>query len=204
MKSGNNHFFKYTKKLKHYPKTILVCGAGPGVGVSHTVIMLAYYLKRKGGHPALMELSGNGDFRRIERQYYGEASKPYDAYFRLRQVPFYPDSSEHQYKELYGTYKGSIILDMGVYQLKDPYYYADQIWFVVQGSDWRLEEGIHMISNLPSSLRNKVKILMPLVHKNSLEEMKKRTGLPTYELKCCVNPYIKSEPIHHLFDQLLG
>lgn len=104
---------KYKKESRKASKKIALTGTKPGVGVTHTGILLAEFLKEtKGAKVAFLEKNHHGDIEQLERMIYGYSRE----FFAFRGIDYYKESSQVE-EEAYDY----LILDFGVQSKKNQY-----------------------------------------------------------------------------------
>ena len=106
-----------TKKdrLHDNPKMIGLLGIKPGVGVTHTGILLGEFLKEKlGAKVAFIEKNYHGDVAHLGEAVYGFS----DSKFTFRGIDFYPQNQEDELKKQKGGYD-YLILDFGTQKKKN-------------------------------------------------------------------------------------
>ncbi|MBP1999795.1 serine/threonine-protein kinase [Paenibacillus shirakamiensis] len=128
-------------------KVIGVMGTSPGVGVTHTCILLAHTLKQHFNNIMIMECGGKSTaFAALQQRAHsdyrndgGELSHV----FRMNQIVYHRAASRGQILNVVATEGGVVILDLGNRRTKDIFeelMRADLAIVVGSGAKWRVHE----------------------------------------------------------------
>lgn len=150
IESTEIHLPKVKEKLLFVDRTIgtiliSVLGVEKGVGVTHTGILVANFLTRRGNTVAIVEVNKTNDFSFIEGSYEGEDPSQLNAdeYFQLRGVTYYKSNYSFEIAELMEKRYDYIILDLGSYAESnyiDEFYRSHLQIVIGNGSDWKQHE----------------------------------------------------------------
>ncbi|PKM51551.1 MAG: hypothetical protein CVV02_06345 [Firmicutes bacterium HGW-Firmicutes-7] len=185
--------------------TIGVLGVNKGVGVTHTSIMLAAILCKK-GKVALIELNDSKHFKEIGLVTRDEKTMV-KKNFIYNRIHYYWDIDYWKFLTKYRDQYDFIIIDLGSYQELgelDEFIRSDIRLVIGQGMDWKVKE----IKDFYSRTReydpnNNWCYLLPLMDKKSIKEIKKLTNSKTFHLSYNMNPFMPNQEIKKIFEQLL-
>ena len=186
-------------------KVIAVVGVHAGVGVTHSVLLIANYLRRQKLKIAIIELNGSRHLERIERAYEGMG---FDSMatesFRIKQVTYYKNIQKNQLIELYKLNYDVIILDIGQ-RLNDhaeDYQMADVPIIIGQTVDWKREELNEFLIKWQQWIGERTKWLMPFATEGEVKEFSRNNDQKAYGLDFVHDPFVKSKVIDQQLEKL--
>lgn len=91
-----------------------VVGSQKRIGTTHSTVMLAGALRKKGYMVAAVEFNNSGDFHKI-REDFGEKYHDH-LYFTLNGIDYYPDINRDSFQKILDKSFNFIIIDFGNYQ----------------------------------------------------------------------------------------
>lgn len=104
------------KKDRKKAETIALVGTKAGVGVTHTGILLAEFLKEKmGAKTAVVEVNHHGHMEQMEHMIYGYS----DSFFSFHGVDYYANIEQERILELSSKSYDYLILDFGIQKKKE-------------------------------------------------------------------------------------
>ncbi|WP_103110900.1 hypothetical protein [Brevibacillus reuszeri] len=120
---------------------IAVVGVEPTAGSTHTAILIADFLSRKGRNVSIIEANNSDDFSRIANAYDGLAGVPNDEqFFTIEGVDYYKSNYRYDVPELLEMSYDYIVLDLGSYRdtvYMEEFYRAHVQVVVGHGIEWR-------------------------------------------------------------------
>jgi serine/threonine-protein kinase len=185
--------------------TIGFLGVSKGVGVTHSSIMFAQILSKK-GKVALIELNDSKHFKEIGFVTVDEKAVE-KKNFIYNRVHYFWDIDYWQFLTLYRDKYDFILLDLGSYQVLgniDEFIRADIRIVVGQGMDWKVKE-IKSFYTLTRTYdpNNNWYYLLPFMDQKSIKEIKGWTKSKTFHLPYNMNPFIPGQEIKKAFEQVL-
>ncbi|WP_066497514.1 hypothetical protein [Abyssisolibacter fermentans] len=199
------------KKIKDYLKnptsttSIGLIGVTSGVGVTHTLIMLAQCLSSK-YKVAVLELNETGAFKEIYRatneNIYLEKN-----YFTYNKIDYYWDidysSFIMKHKEKYDF----IIMDFGNYNELidfDEFIRADKRVVLAHGIDWKIKELINFYNDTRSVDVNRSWIYcIPFIEDKYLKDIKQLVDNPIYHIPFNMNPFKPNNEVNNFFAKII-
>lgn len=186
-KNGFKHKLNILRKNNGRSYTVAVMGVSSGVGVTHSVLYLANYLRRCRLKVAVVELNQQHHFREIEGAYEGIGFNPASTEsFRIKGVHYYKSMSRESMLSLYQQGYDVILLDIGwrMAALIDDIQLADLPLVVARMSDWKRHEIDAFIAKYGHVLPKRSQWL--LVH-GDLKDKKAFENHHHYKSHCLVN-----------------
>lgn len=170
--------------------TIAVMGIEANSGSTHTAILIANYLERKGNKVAIIEANASNDFAKIANAYDGVMGLQNDEqYFTIQEVDYYKSNYRYDVAELLELEYDYIILDLGSHRNTkyiEEFYRAHVQVITGHSSEWR-QEKICEFAQLHSHRDQERWIFcLPFSDKQTIADIEKRlgegvvTGLPTH------------------------
>lgn len=170
--------------------TIAVMGIEASSGSTHTAILIANYLERKGNKVALIEANSSNDFAKIANAYDGVMGLQNDEqYFTIQEVDYYKSNYRYDVAELLELEYDYIILDLGSHnstKYMEEFYRSHVQVVTGHGSEWR-QEKIYEFAQLHSHRDQERWIFcLPFSDKQTRVDVEKRLGegivtiLPTH------------------------
>lgn len=188
---------------------IAVIGVKPGVGCTHTSVMIANYLANENYPVLLIEANDSHDFVEIEAAYEGVENptilkNPTFTIDGVRYVKNVTDLKLYQYHP--GNY-AFIILDMGAYQ--NSYCYEEflraNISIVIgSGSEWKQKDVITFFEEQIHLDQSRWKLCVPLATKQTIEDIRKK--LPKRKIHALPfqpDPYRRDKVVNSTLEDML-
>lgn len=199
------NILKNWQKASGRSKVIAVAGVHTGVGVTHSVILIANYLRRQKLKVAVVEINGCRHLERIERAYEGMGFDGMTTEtFKIKQVTYYKNIHKNQLIELYKLNYDVIILDMGQ-RLSDhaeDYQMADVPILIGQTVDWKREELTEFLIKWQQWIGERTRWLMPFATEGEVKEFRRNHDQKAFRLNFIHDPFVKSKVIDQQIEKL--
>lgn len=186
-------------------KIIAVAGVHSGVGVTHSVLLIANYLRRQKLKVAVVELNGSRHLTRIEQAYEGIGFDSMTTEtFKIKQVTYFKNIHKNQLIELYKLNYEVIILDMGVglSDYAEDYQMADLSLSIGQTSDWKRDELTEFFIGRQQWIGQRTRWLLPFATKGEVKEFSRNHEQKAYGLDFIHDPFVKSKVIDQQLEKL--
>ncbi|WP_196427279.1 serine/threonine protein kinase [Paenibacillus woosongensis] len=164
---------------------IAVLGASPGIGVTHTTIMIAHALTRYSKRVAVVEMeAGAAAFTQLAQAVTGRAKSRADhasvpRRFRIHAVDYVRHPSRAEWIELLAEGYEFVICDLGSTgrkELIEEFSRADLPILVVSGAEWREEEAVSFGLRVGEAIRRKLVCFIPLGGRGAQRRLRKHLG----------------------------
>lgn len=178
----------------HKPKMIVIAGVAPGVGVTHTAILLGNYLRRLRLKVAIVEGNPSGAFSRLEESFEGSSYEALEGQqFSIKRVDYYKSYSAQTMGEVENTNYDVIIIDVGhqARSFKQVFKLADYPMVVGQSVDWKRYEHKLFLESNKDLLNKRVSWILPFAGSRDLKELRRLVGCPCYQIGYNPDPFIK-------------
>lgn len=161
-------------------QVIAVMGVSPGVGTTHTAILLAHTLAGYARKVAIVELEPkSAAFRRLEsivlgKTKAGKASSP--PCFQINSVDYIRQPARSEWIELLAAGYDFVVCDIGSANRKEwleEFARADLPVIVASGAEWREEEAMVLGSRIGEAVRRKWVCLVPLGNAAAVRRLRK-------------------------------
>lgn len=200
-KSSSKNILKLNKTI-----TIASLGVAPGVGVTHSSIMLSMYLA-KNKKVALIEVNNSGHFNEIAKVIHDE----YDInqkHFTYQKVHFFSSISISEFIASYRDQYDFVILDMGSFNpMSDigEFIRADYRFIIGQSMDWKVNEILAFYESTKEYDPNKKWVyLIPFMDKKNIKDIKRILDSRVYPLPFNMNPFEPKQEIKKVFEATLS
>lgn len=195
------------RKNKGRSKVVAAIGVSPGSGVTHSVILMANYLRRQRLKVAVIELSGNRHYERIEKAYEGRGFDPITTdHFKIKQVYYHKNIHKNQLIQLYSANYDVIILDIGneVSQYIEDFQMADLPVIISHTSDWKREEINAFMIRWHQLLVQQTRWLLPFATAKDVREFTRQQGQKGCALGFIRDPFVKDKLIDAQLQKLFS
>lgn len=195
--------------LKHHhnkSKVIAIIGTSSGVGVTHTSILLANFLRRQKLKVAIIEGNPSGHMAKLEKVYEGAKFDPeLTDWFSIKQVDYYKSCTLSRLNEVYEKNYDVIVIDIGSDPIayKDIFKNADYPLVVGHSVDWKQFEHRDLIESHQDLLTNRISWLIPFGGVNDIRMIQKKLGYPCCLVGFSLDPFVKDKIIDQRFRKLL-
>lgn len=160
---------------------LAVVGVEPTAGTTHTAILIAEFLARKGRKVSIIEANASQDFYKIANAYDGLTGAPNpEQSFTINSIDYYKSNYRYDVPELLEMEYDYIVLDLGSYTdtaYMEEFYRAHVQIIVGHGIEWR-QEKIYEFS-LQHSMRDQSKWIYCIPQVSKLIQSDVQTGLGT-------------------------
>ncbi|WP_164515121.1 serine/threonine-protein kinase [Paenibacillus lentus] len=164
---------------------IAVLGASPGVGTTHTAIMLAHTLSQVSKHVAIVEMEVKSRaFRQLgqivsgsEIDKRGRSTSPQR--FRIHTVDYIRHPTRAEWIELLAAGYEYVVCDIGSTgrkELLEEFARADLPIIVTSGAEWREEDAMSIGERVGEGIRRKWVCIVPMGGRNAIRRLRKPLG----------------------------
>ncbi|GAA0137254.1 hypothetical protein YSY43_40950 [Paenibacillus sp. YSY-4.3] len=190
---------------------IAIMGASPGIGVTHTAIMVAHALSRFSKRVAIVEMEARaGAFTQLAlavtgrmKTRAGHSSVP--RRFRIHAVDYVRHLARAEWIELLADGYEFVVCDLGSAgrkELIEEFARADLPILVVSGAEWREEEAVNIGFRVGEAVRRKWVCFVPLGGRGALRRLRKHLGTDrVYEIAEESDPF---EPDQALVGEVMN
>lgn len=178
---------------------IAVMGASPGIGATHTAIMLAHTLIHFSKRVAIVEMEAKSTaFRQLGQIVSGGASIKTDQpisprRFRIHAVNYIRHPSRAEWIELLADGYEYVVCDLGSAgrkELLEEFARADLPIIVASGAEWREEDAALIGERVGEAVRRKWVCFVPMGGRNSIRRLRKPLGTDrVYEIAAENDPF---------------
>lgn len=185
--------------------TIGTLGVSGGVGVTHTSIMLAGYLSKKGS-VAIIELNDSKHFLEIGL-IAGNESDIENKRFIYNKVHYFWDIDYSYFVTAYREAYDYIILDLGSYHKQknfEEYLRTDIRFVIAHGMDWKISELTSFYETTKSfDPNNNWVYLLPLMDSKTIKGIKSLIKRKAYPIPYNINPFSLNSLTKSTFTNIL-
>lgn len=182
-------------------------GVESGVGVTHLSLMLAHHLSYQ-YKVALIEVNDSNDYENIRK--IGEFKIKDNSYFKCKGVDYFININYIDFISKYREKYEYIIADFGshenIYEIEE-FLRMDVKMIVGQVVDWKIEKIYKFYSsiNKQHDIHKNWKYLIPFMDSNDdISELTDKIDNPIYAIPFNKNPFIPTNEIKIIYDQMLG
>lgn len=195
------------RKGKGRSNIVAIVGVTPGVGVTHSVLMMANCLRRQRLKVAVVELSGHRHLEAVERAYEGKGFDPSSTEaFVIKGVTYFKQVQRHQLLAICQQYYDVVLLDIGTNL--DPYVedfrMADYQFMVGRLIDWKVEEIRAFVIRHSQWLSDRAKWLLPFASKHEVKQFVDEGNKSGVGLAFSSDPFVRSIEIDNQIIQLFS
>ena len=190
---------------KHRGREVIgLIGTHHGVGVTHTGLMLAFYMGEElGRKTALLECNDHHDMCLIQRAY--EWSREEMLSFSFHQITCYPEVKNNCISELFGEDYECLILDFGTdIKTNREEFLRCGTKFVIGGrSEWDLQKLIRF-SKASKTIRGSDtwQYFVPQANKKTILKIKNEIGQKVLQIPTNEEPTIPTHNTNRFFGEL--
>jgi len=195
------------RKGKGRSHVVAVVGVAPGVGVTHSVLLMANCLRRQRLKVAVVELSGNRHLEAVEGSYEG---KGFDASsteaFVIKGVTYFKSVQRHQLMEVCQQHFDVVLLDIGtnLSPYLEDFQMADYQFMVGRLIDWKVQEIYAFAIRHSQWLNDRSKWLLPFAGKHEVKEFVNEGYGSGLGLGFLSDPFVRSTEIDNQVIQLFS
>lgn len=192
----------YKKKDVHVIGGKIIAGSGSrkGIGVTHTLIMLGMYLRKK-HKVAIVELNGSQDFKDLFQVLYDREPQKK---FTYKKLDFFWGTSLSEFMIRYKNNYEYIILDFGyLHKLKylENYLKADLQLFLLDGVDWKIKSSMRAYDYLKENSKYSRNVfLVPFLEEKYIKELGAYIDSAIYKIPFNMNPFKISDSTMEAFE----
>ena len=187
-------------------RIIAVAGVSPGVGTTHSVLLLANYLRRQRLKVGVVELGNKGHLEQIEKAYEGMGFEPGASdSFKIKQVTYHKQVTGGGLMSLYKASFDVLILDIGsdLNTYGDDFQMADLSLVIGQTTDWKQQEISTFLIGWNHLLGPRSKWLLPFADEEEVRTFSRQHGQRGQCLGYCHDPFVKDKTIDRQLASLL-
>jgi len=186
-------------------KVIAIAGVQSGVGVTHSAILIANFLRRQRLKVAIVELNGSRHLERIEQAYEGlgfDGVSTED--FKIKGVTYFKHCQKNQLIERYKLNYDVIILDMGqsLCDYGEDFQMADLPILIGQTAEWKREELTEFLIRWQLWIGLRTRWLLPFATEKEVKEFSQGSDQKAYGLGYIHDPFLKSKTIDQVLEKL--
>lgn len=193
------------KRRKGRCRIIAVAGVSSGVGTTHSVLMMANYLRRQRLKVGVAELGEKRHFEQVEKAYEGMGFDPsLTEHFRIKQVTYHKCVGKDNLMALYRMDYDVLLLDMGhrLNAYADDFQMADLSVIVAQLSEWKLEEISTFVIAWDQLLDKRTRWLLPFAAAADAREFDKRYSQRGLPIGFSRDPFVRDKVVDRQFQKL--
>jgi hypothetical protein len=192
------------KNLGRGREVIGLIGTHHGVGVTHTALMLAFYMgEEHGKKTALLECNEHQDLRLIQTAY--EWSREEASFFTFHKITFHPEVNPNHISELLGEDFDCFILDFGTdrNRNKDEFLRCGTKIVVAGRSEWDRQK-LHRFVNASKAMRGSENwlYLIPQANDKTVTSLKREVERKVYAVPVNQEPTRPSHNSYRFFSTL--
>lgn len=195
----------YGLKGQDNKKVIGLVGTHPGVGVTHTGIMLTCFIRSVlGGRTAFLEMNAHKDFSRIEKMCLGKREEMNK--FCLKKVTYYKQVNQKEITDIMNEDYDYIVIDFGseLNNNKMEFLRCDKKFVISSITDWKRDSLSQFIQTNRITKGHDAWIYLFIFGQNKditciKREEKIKAKIIGYE----PNPYVVSNEIISLFHSII-
>lgn len=186
-------------------KVIAVAGVSTGVGVTHTALLLANFLRRYRLKVAFVEMNPSGHLARIEKAYEGMGfDTATTTNFVVKQVTYHKNRVQNQLPALYQQNYDVVIVDLGsdFHQHAETFQLADYPLMVGQLTDWKRPDIDGFIIRYNQWLSDRTRWVLPFASPRDVKEFSRRQDSLCLALPFTGDPFASNKTIHQQLAKL--
>ncbi|MGY3386802.1 hypothetical protein ACVWZB_004756 [Paenibacillus polymyxa] len=158
---------------------VSVMGISPGVGTTHTSILIANYLARQKERVAVVEVCDSYAFARLERSYHGvpDGTILETDHFEAFDVYYFKSSDDLDLSLLFAEGFTFIVLDLGTQDSGEgikEFFRSSIPVLVGGGAEWKQQDIYRFCRQYKKRNQSNWNIAVPLVEKETISDIKKR------------------------------
>ncbi|MGM1023169.1 MAG: hypothetical protein ACQEXV_22285 [Bacillota bacterium] len=158
---------------------VSVMGISPGVGTTHTSLLIANYLARKKERVAVVEVCDSYAFSRLERSYHGvpDGTILQTDHFEAFDVYYFKSSDDLDLTLLFAEGFTFIVLDLGTQDSGEgikEFFRSNIPVLVGGGAEWKQQDIYRFCRQYKKRNQSNWNIAVPLVEKETISDIKKR------------------------------
>lgn len=164
---------------------IALLGASPGIGTTHTAIMLAHTLSQVSSRVAIVEMEAKSRaFRQLGQIVSGGVTSDMERSnspqrFRIHAVDYIRHPTRAEWIELFAEGYEYVVCDLGSTgrkELLEEFARADLPIIVASGAEWREEDAILIGERVGEGVRRKWVCIVPMGGRNAIRRLRKPLG----------------------------
>jgi hypothetical protein len=185
-------------------KTFGIIGSHHGVGVTHTGLMLAFYMGEElGRKTAYLECNCHHDFSLIQTAY--DWSKVEKASFSFRRITCYREVSENRIADILGEHYDCVVLDFGtdIIRNRNEFLRCDTKIVIGGRSEWdhcKLDRFIKSVQTIRGS--ESWTYLIPYADPKMIIRLRRELNRRIYSLPFWAEPTLPKKTVNRFFNEL--
>lgn len=192
-------------KKKSGTQVIGIAGAGRGVGVTHTALMLANYLQSVCGvRTAVLEWNGHGDFSRFAQLCTGQKKDRESC--RIQKVDYYPQADAGSLMKCVSAGYERVLIDFGAMEeVPDvEWMRCNAVWVLMSFSEWQMEAFWELAKEKESSMKESWQVFTVFGSEESRIEWNRRRKPEVLRIPLSVDAFTVTREVMEWADRMTG